>query len=876
MSKTHKKLTREEKLAKDRLRKREKYAQIKNNPELYSLQKEKERNRYLVRKEKNKICSIKDMTPRAQREQRRRWRKNSQNYLKKMEKAKTLERILVENSPPQSESNFCVNGEPQIPDPLTVAKPGPSTIKHSKSTQLSKFNNILRRIRYNHMKTVKILNGRIKKLEREKDVLRKRSNITQKVCDTIEKKVDEVLTEIRPDKKEAVKKQLLFSETISQNLQNTYKTMTKKDKRNFVDTVTKDDTKLRKYKLLHKLPFSRRKKKTATVENKQILLNKIHSFFEEDTNSRVAAGKKEFIKKKGVKKQKRYLNDNLKNLHEKFLKEQCSVSYSSFCKYRPYWVVFPKVDRDTCQCKLHSNVNLLIRALKNAQIIAESSGTHVINSLCCDVKQKCLERSCEFCANKVLNYHEFKNDKKIIFHQWVVEKKPYTGKDGKQKIKIVSIKQRFEDYPRNVIYKLESSLDTFLKHNLNITVQYQVIKQLKQNLKDHEILVHVDFSENYCLKYNEEIQSFHFGGSREQVSLHTGVLYYKDNDGGVFRTKSFCTISDCLKHDAKAIWAHLCPILKMAQTAVPYEIVHFLSDSPSSQYRNKTIFYMITKLQDINPNIRRVTWNYQESGHGKGAPDGIGAVVKRTADNFVKYGGDVGTYEDFWALVTKNIPNVYFDMITERDIEDKIIPPNIPGFKGTMKVHQIIWTADNKKTITLHSLSCFECQDCFIPCQHNKHLGYLNSDYYGETECGQSRSENEVTCIEDNQSICSIDTSTILNNLNLDESDVLKNLKPLEGPIDLQLSPILNISTSSTVTRSPKIKILSDVRISWENRKFYKMPKKKHAPKKLEEVFISKHQREFETFIQSNVPEEQEINSNNYEKSDDSDELNIF
>lgn len=391
-------MTREEKLAKGRIRKREKYAQTKNNPELYSLQKEKERNKYLVRKEKHKICSIKDMTPRAQREQRRRWRKKSHNYLKKMEKAKTLEkRILVESSPPQRESIFCVNAEP-------------STIKHSKSTQVSKFNNIfLKRIRYNHMKTVKILNGRIKKLQREKDVLRKRSNITQKVCDTIEKKVDEVLTEIRPDKKEAVKKQLLFSETISQNLQNTYKTMTKKDKRNFVGTVIKVDTKLRKYKLLHKLPFSRRKKKTATVENKQILLNKIHSFFEEDTNGRVAAGKKEFIKKKGVKKQKRYLNDNLKNLHEIFLKEQCSVSYSSFCKYRPYWVVFPKVGRDTCQCKLHYNVNLLIRALKNAQIISESSGTHVINSLCCDVKQKCLERSCEFCANKVLNYHEFEN-----------------------------------------------------------------------------------------------------------------------------------------------------------------------------------------------------------------------------------------------------------------------------------------------------------------------------------------------------------------------------------------------------------------------------------------------------------------------------------
>lgn len=63
---------------------------------------------------------------------------------------------------------------------------------------------------------------------------------------------------------------------------------------------------------------------------------------------------------------------------------------------------------------------------------------------------------------------------------------------------------------------------------------------------------------------------------------------------------------------------------------------------------------------------------------------------------------------------------------------------------------------------------------------------------------------------------------------------------------------------SNLILRSPKIKILSDVRISWENRNFYKMAKKKLAPKKLVEVFISKHQQEFETFIQSNVPEEQE------------------
>ncbi|CAH2979454.1 unnamed protein product [Chilo suppressalis] len=841
MAKTRKKLSREEKLAKDRLRKRENYAQIKNDPELYLLQKEKERSRYLARKEKKKICSIKDMTPRAQREQRRRWRKNSQKYLQKKAENIRLEKMLVENSPPPSDSGDFVNQEPLVLDPLILDEPAPN---QSTSVQVTKSKKIIRRMRYKYFKTIKKLKDKINKLEKEKDALRKRSNAPLKVFDSIEKKVEEVLTDIRSERKEEIKKKLLFSESISKNLQDSYQTTTKKEKKIFADTIIKDDRRLRKYKLLHSLPFSRRKK-NVTVSTKQIMINQIKSFFEEDTNSRFAAGKREFIKKTGEKKQKRYLTDNLKNLHAKFLREHYIISYSTFCKYRAFWVVFPKVDRDTCQCKLHSNVNYLIKSLKNAKIISESTGTDVINSLCCEAKRKCLEGTCKFCASKVLNYHEFQNDEKIIFYQWIVEKKPYTVKDKEQKIKIVTIKKKFEDYPRNVIQKLESVLITFLKHNLNIIVQYEAIKQLKQSLKDKEMIIHVDFSENYCLKYNQEIQSFHFGGSREQVSLHTGVLYYKDCDTGTLKTKSFCTISDCLQHGAGAIWAHICPILKMARTLAPYETLHFLSDSPSSQYRNKNIFYVITKLRDFNPNIRKVSWNYQESGHGKGAPDGIGAVVKRTADSFVRYGGDVGYFEDFWSLVTKNIPNVHFEIITENDINEKKIPPDVPGFKGTMHVHQVIWSADYNKTIALRKLSCFECENSSNPCIHNNHLGFLHFDNYGQMEedasviqCDQNNSINK----NDNESMISLSTSAILNNL--DESDIYKSLEFLRDPIDLQLMPLVNKTRHPTSIRSPKVKILSE---------------------------------EFEKFIQSNSSDKKDKGYIGYTRYDsDSDDYNIF
>jgi hypothetical protein len=35
------------------------------------------------------------------------------------------------------------------------------------------------------------------------------------------------------------------------------------------------------------------------------------------------------------------------------------------------------------------------------------------------------------------------------------------------------------------------------------------------------------------------------------------------------------------------------------------------------------------------------TWNYVEVGHGKGAPDGVGGALKRSADAAVAMGTDV-------------------------------------------------------------------------------------------------------------------------------------------------------------------------------------------------------------------------------------------
>lgn len=134
------------------------------------------------------------------------------------------------------------------------------------------------------------------------------------------------------------------------------------------------------------------------------------------------------------------------------------------------------------------------------------------------------------------------------------------------------------------------------------------------------------------------MQAFHFGGLRSQTSLHTGVVYWKTNNQ--LKCQSFCTISEFLDHDAYALWTHLHPLFDWISTNLKSVTnLHFLSDGPVTQYRNRFMFFILAnKLKYFYKNYTFFSWNYSEAGHGKGAPDGFGAVCKRTADRIVALG----------------------------------------------------------------------------------------------------------------------------------------------------------------------------------------------------------------------------------------------
>lgn len=186
-----------------------------------------------------------------------------------------------------------------------------------------------------------------------------------------------------------------------------------------------------------------------------------------------------------------------------------------------------------------------------------------------------------------------------------------------------------------------------------------------------------------------------------------------------------------MRHDAAAVWVHIVPLLLEIEKLAPQvNTLHIVSDSPSAQYRNKKIFYIISQLKSYCTSLSSIFWHYCECGHGKGAPDGVGGVIKRMADKFVAYGNDIITIESLIEHLQSSVKAIKIFRVEYYEITEKdwLIPNTLVSFPGTMRVHQAVWTDSWPLTIALRTLSCVElqCQNNSLECPHGKHLDFYN------------------------------------------------------------------------------------------------------------------------------------------------------
>ena len=111
------------------------------------------------------------------------------------------------------------------------------------------------------------------------------------------------------------------------------------------------------------------------------------------------------------------------------------------------------------------------------------------------------------------------------------------------------------------------------------------------------------------------------------VTLHPVVSYMKSPDGEIIHT-SRVFVSDELGHNATTVYTITKKLVAdMKKTSPNLSHIHYYTDGPTSQYRNKTIFYIVSNHMNLFSVV--ASWNYFEAGHGKGPCDGVGGTVKK-------------------------------------------------------------------------------------------------------------------------------------------------------------------------------------------------------------------------------------------------------
>ncbi|ESO88891.1 hypothetical protein LOTGIDRAFT_165309 [Lottia gigantea] len=184
----------------------------------------------------------------------------------------------------------------------------------------------------------------------------------------------------------------------------------------------------------------------------------------------------------------------------------------------------------------------------------------------------------------------------------------------------------------------------------------------------------------------DEIQSAHW--KQRQVTIYTIMITYRN------KKLSYVIISDFLSHEKTAVAAFTSTILDIITDKFPtVRTVDVWTDGPSSQYKNKYIFALLPRLQDLH--AVRIRWNYFATSHGKGPNDGIGGNAKRIVHRLImSRSAVVPDSQSFANALRSSGTSINVVELTEDDIKEKCkmldvetLWSGLQTFPGTISTH---------------------------------------------------------------------------------------------------------------------------------------------------------------------------------------------
>ena len=188
--------------------------------------------------------------------------------------------------------------------------------------------------------------------------------------------------------------------------------------------------------------------------------------------------------------------------------------------------------------------------------------------------------------------------------------------------KWTTIDPEIQKFPAEI--EIKNAKETLLENirvlNYHLYIQneqYRKYNEIKKNMKEDEILLHVDFTESCQNSQQNEIQSAYFG--HNNFSTFTAYCYVSNTKLKTLDKRSVAIAteaSDCSRIATHSLILKVVNEIKQIYPHLPHDIIiHLWSDGCASQFRLRYVFHLAT----VFPKNFKVIRYYNERHNGKGA-----------------------------------------------------------------------------------------------------------------------------------------------------------------------------------------------------------------------------------------------------------------
>ncbi|KAJ8665461.1 hypothetical protein QAD02_007123 [Eretmocerus hayati] len=452
----------------------------------------------------------------------------------------------------------------------------------------------------------------------------------------------------------------------------------------------------------------------------------VKNFYNDDENSRIMSGMKDTkcvrdSPNQKIHVQKRLVLYNLRELYSKFknMHPTIKIGFSKFAQFRPPQCVLAGSSgtHSVCVCIHHQNVKLMLDGLGVSKFTSGKLNNYkdcISHLVCQNPTDDCFLNRCKKCPSiesfkkRLYQYFDEKNIDQVQYRCW----------HSTDRCSLQTRTTSKEDYV-NELARLLQKLKT---HSFIAKKQSAFLEWLKQNLKEGEFLVLLNFAENYAFLIQDAVQAFHY--NNDQCTIMTVVVYYM-KDSKLHHT-SIAVLSDSLVHDSafvhcvqKVVTDHIKKNFPLAKKVI------YFSDGAAQHFKNKSNFEnLMNHKKDFG---LEAEWHFNATAHGKNACDGVGATLKSNArrSSLQKLSGNQITTPrelDVWAREHMKNMEIFFVpkenyLLVKSDLEVRF--DGAKTVPGTLSYHSFL-VLDTTKQLQLRPFSTYPDADFFPKSQQGE------------------------------------------------------------------------------------------------------------------------------------------------------------